>query len=199
MSPNWKWTNIDLADFPSGMFTDAPALPGIYLWRLRYGVDLDASLPIQEFLRLLQLQLDRPSGLMLSSQIGTTLRIGEMAIGGGKLSEEKLDFLGQQFGTPAARRLITSFFQSMDRFSPVIYVGKSINLKERISQHQGGQTDLKDYVFKSLGRQWEDLCLSYLVLPDDLKSDMNRADKLLGTLEMITQLALAPHGVKRRG
>lgn len=199
MNANWKWTDLDLADYAGGLLTDAPTSPGIYVWRLRFGTNLDHSLPTMEFLKLLQEQLGRPSGRMPAVQLGTTLRLGEVEIGGGRLSDDKVEFLHQQFGKPGARKRIASYCQSIDRFSPVIYVGKSLNLRDRLAQHQSGQTDLKEYVYEALGRQWRDLCVSYLALPDELTAEPDRTGKLLSALEMIAQLALAPHGVKRRG
>jgi hypothetical protein len=199
LSSLWRWSDLDLADYAGGSPSDVPNSPGVYVWRLKCGEELDPSLPMSEFLDKLQRNLERPSGLLPTTQLGTTVRIGEIAIGGGQLTTEKVKFLTDQFGNANARRALAGYCHALDRFAPILYIGKSMHLKTRLADHVNGQTDLKEYVYGSLKRQWRDLAVSYLLLPSELVVDRDRADQLLSTLEMIAQLVLAPHGVRRRG
>jgi hypothetical protein len=200
MTSQWKWSDIDLSECSSTAPSEVPDTAGIYIWRVKVGADLDPYVTTSDFIKLLQEQLERPTGVLPKSLLGTTVQMGEIAIGGGKLSPEKTDFISEQYGTHQSRTNMMKFCQTLDQFAPVVYVGKSLNLKTRISQHLQGQTDLKDYVYSALHRQWKDLYLSYLELPKDhVSEDQEVTNRLLGVLEMVAQLALAPHGVKRKG
>jgi hypothetical protein len=197
MTP-WKWNEVDLAGQRESSFDDVPKAAGIYVWRLKVAVQLNPQAPPDTFLQTLQQQLERPAGVLPESEFPTA-RLGPISIGGGRITHDKQEFLRSNYGNLSARESIAMFCQSLDRFSPVIYVGKALDLRDRLQAHFNGQTELKEYITLSLQRDWRDVSVSFMCLPAKLCEDRQKTSQLLATIEMIAQLALVPHGVRRMG
>jgi len=197
MTP-WKWNALDLSGSRECSFEDVPESAGIYIWRLKVAPQINPAAPIATFLQTLEQQLERPSAVLPQREFPTA-RLGEISIGGGRLTEEKREFLRSNYGHQFARDNLAAFCCNLEQFSPVIYVGKAINLRERLRSHHRGQTDLKEYIMNTLRRDWRDMSVSFMCLPPDHCEAPETTNQLLAALEMISQLALAPHGVRRMG
>jgi hypothetical protein len=206
MAEDWTW--IDLAIEESSVnaeaawheeFARVPDGPGVYLWRLRFGVGLEQGFGMARFLEELNAELRKPSGHIEPSALAPSVLLRGLQIGGGTLTVEKSDFLLKNYGTSAARANLSKFVASLDRFSPVVYVGKSKALRERLAQHVRGETELRSYIFDALQRDWRSVAVSALPLPPSHLGNIEVSNQLVVALEMIAQLALAPHGVRRQG
>ncbi len=202
------WTWIDLAIEESSVnaedawreeFARVPDVPGVYLWRLRFGVGLDQGLGMARFLDELSSELRKPAALIGESTPVPSIVHRGLQIGGGSLTPDKVAFLSKKYCNATARANISRFVSSLDRFSPVVYVGKSKSLQQRLDQHIRGETELRPYVFGALQRDWRSLAVSVLPLPQSHLKDLEVSNQLILSLEMIAQLALAPHCVHRQG
>ena len=207
MSNRWQWNHYEIEEAASDatkawheQISGLPESPAIYLWRLRFGARLEQRGGMKAFMVQLNQELEKPVGSVEPVMMGTTVLIGHTKIGGGKLSEKKQQFLFDNYGNEAARADIVHFYESLDCFAPVLYVGKSQAVRTRLKQHLDGETNLRSYLHDSLERDWRSVTLSVLPLPAAVcKQDPALSAELLGVFEMITQLALAPHGVIRQG
>ena len=207
MSNQWQWHDYAIEEAASDataawheQISILPESPAIYLWRLRFGARLEQRNSMKTFMEQLNQELEKPVGSLEAGMMGTTVLIGRTKIGGGKLSEKKRQFLLTKYGSEQARADLVQFYESLDRFSPVLYVGKSQTVRTRLKQHLDGETNLRSYLHDSLERDWRSVTLSVLPLPAAVcKQDPALSAELLGVFEMITQLALAPHGVIRQG
>jgi hypothetical protein len=197
MTP-WNWNTLDLFDSRDCSFDDVPEKAGIYIWRLKVAPQMNPSAAMPTFLKTLEQQLERPSAVLPRREFPTAC-FGETSVGGGRLTEEKRNFLLSHYGNSSARCKLTDFCHKLEPFSPVIYVGKAVNLRERLRSHHRGHTDLKEYIVNTLRREWREMSVSFMFLPPDHCEDPEKTNQLLAVLEMISQLALAPHGVRRMG
>jgi len=199
------WKSLDCADPAAsdsawtGLIKEAilPQKPGIYMWQLKFGVELDPNEGKTIFYEKLQNELKKGTGIIDSCAIVPSLHIVETRIGGGSLSEPKKRFLLDHYSKPNAIKNIKSFMSSLNSYAPIIYVGKAEDLQQRLLSHVQTGSDLSIYIKDRLQRDWRYLTLHYYELPE--KNHGEYAAELIEALEMITQKALSPHGVKRQG
>jgi hypothetical protein len=176
-----------------------PSRPGVYIWRLRFGVGLDHLNDGPSFYDALEDELRLPIGSLPEVAVRPSFRHGPARVGGGNLHDQKRDFLRQSFSKPAAIQQMLLYISDLDRFASPIYVGSSMQLRERLVEHVEDRTELVPYVRDELGRSLTQVSLSYWVLPEPLATNPDNASKLVKCVEMIAQILLAPHAVKRQG
>ena len=96
------------------------------------------------------------------------------------------------------RRLLIDYIEALTEFTNPIYVGQTLDLRKRITQHLKGDTGLYEYVTEQLRLSWEDLELRYLIVSSSIHLSED-ARLLLQLLELVTQRVLAPFGTERPG
>jgi hypothetical protein len=196
----WNWKQLDAGELDDTSYhVTIPERAGLYVWRLKCCADVEPDLPSSDFVDALARSLRRPIGYLPASQLDFTTQLGPLQIGGGALTPEKIEFLKGGFSTRPDRDNLVEFCRQLASFAPPIYVGQTDNLRKRVLEHRQGKSSLENYIRSNLKREWTDVTLNYLALPDELSTQDQKAKKVLETLEMITQLHLAPHGVKRPG
>ncbi len=176
-----------------------PEQPGVYAWRLRFGVGLGEMMDCPSFYKALDAELTLPTGGLPEVAVRPSFRHGPARIGGGSLSESKQAFLRNRFGAPRSLQYVARFVGELDRFAPPIYVGSSLKLRTRLKEHVAGGTEFAPYMRDVLGRQLTQVGLSYWVIPRELAHPPADAETLVKSLEMIAQIFLAPHAVKSQG
>ena len=199
------WKSLDCSDPKvndsawTGIIKEAisPKKSGIYMWQLKFGVELDPNESKTNFYDKLENELKKGTGIIDSCAIVPSLHIVETRIGGGSLTEAKKKFLLGHYSTIKAIKNIKAFMTSLNTYAPIIYVGKAEDLQQRLLSHVQPGSDLSIYIKDSLQRDWRYLTLHYYEL--DEKNYGEHANELIEALEMITQKALSPHGVKRQG
>lgn len=207
MAEEWTWTDLEIDDssvstraaWESEINNRVPDAPGVYLWRLKFGASLEHNSNLRQFLDDLNGELRRPIGFIPESALNPSVRLHGLRIGGGELTEAKSQFLKDRYGNGVAKRQLSTFVRSLDRFAPAIYIGKADSLQARLLQHVRGDTPLDLYVRESLHRDWRSIAASIMQLPATHTQDASFSTELSNLLEMIAQLALAPHGVQRQG
>ena len=199
--PNWSWNFIDgetLGD--PATHVSIPEKPGLYVWRVKCCSNVAVDLIPREFVEALQLSLQRPIGYVEPPKLSPTVHLGPIKIGGGDLTDDKADFIRNDFGTRPNRDHLVNFFRGLEQFAPPVYAGHSVNIRKRVVEHRNGLTPLENYLKHKLRRDWSEISLGFLPLPESLcNQDKQPLKQLLSTLEMVMQLHLAPHGVLRQG
>ena len=175
-----------------------PEAAGIYLW-IR-GLQLDPecaikptlfSAALEDVVRLPYIQSKRLHLRAASDARPTTMRnrlvhFSRFTIGGGRLSEAKKAHLQRIANNRAERLALYRLLpDSIGRFGPVLYVGETQDLRNRIRTHMSGGTDFLGLA-RTTGIPQNHLILYYLPLPHF--SDQTR------TLveQVLTHLLVAP-------
>jgi len=176
-----------------------PNRPGVYIWRLRFGVALGQLSDGPRFYDNLEKELQLPTGSLPEVAVRPSFRHGSARVGGGTLHESKREFLRHSFSRPAALQQMQLFVSDLDRFAPPVYVGSSMRLGARLLEHVEDRTELVPYLRDQLKRDLTQVCLMYWMLPEKLATDSENATMLVKSIEMIAQILLAPHAVKKQG
>jgi len=172
---------------------EIPALPAVYLWRrvLRYDSNEPSGFDEEE--AWIRRQAEAPLATLRSLRLSTArdacstnvrssfVLLGELRIGAAYLQGKEL--------LPRAdvdRRFVLETLEGLvDAYGPVLYVGESEKLQQRIRQHLRGETGLVTRL-KECGLGLKDVALSYILLDGTPENCRLQIEQLL------THLVRAP-------
>ncbi len=176
---------------------------GIYIWRRALPQSPHAVFNNRDFYSWLEEALIKPyaraEGLSLGSSdpsFQINIRPGffylnELSAGGGKISQGKGDYILNQVPTDQLPQLMSLLEYTTFNLGPVLYVGESDNLGDRISQHLRANSVLRNRL-SAMGYSLQDVSVSFLFLK-------NCEENLRFVIEHILTLLLFSPLTKRPG
>jgi hypothetical protein len=203
MSSNVVWVQIDGAELfdarDEGRLKDlVPNVAGLYVWRRKLVAPTSCKSSSQDF-RNWVLELAEQANARLGRRALSHCVWSEgIQVGGGGLTENKVQTLDAIAANSKLRRLVISYIESLSDFHPAIYIGEADNLCKRVKEHIDGETGLHQYADKFLELKWEDLRFCYFKT-SKTPGVSTHAKSIQELLEMIAQRALAPFATNRPG
>lgn len=177
---SWKYESLD----------DLKNEPAIYLWKRSIKAPQECQASEELFSEWLQNALRTPNAVISESKLNHCAQIKELRVGGGVLSEEKIQTLASLSQNTKGRKTLIGYIESLGNFFPPIYVGQTKQLRARVIDHLEGKTELDSYM-KTIGLTFDDVSLEYCIIKG--------SNPPLELLEMTSQLLLSPFGTKRIG
>ena len=176
--------DVESAVLDGTIETLVPNDAGIYAWKLfSGGKALLASDPMGVLNRIRQF-MTTPHGETGSKRLSHSLELTGFILKGQDFTEKKLDLLkNSMVANPQFTQWMINYLHSLDNFLPSIYVGQSLNLCDRTSDHVSGTSDFGKRILQLQDDgilTWADLSLSYCVLK-------KAESELLSTIEYMTQ------------
>ncbi len=181
-----------------------PAAPGIYIWRRGIVSRPDAVATKRDLMDWIQNAVGRPYAILpelsvqrdpSAAEVGIRsgfLKISNVVVGGEDLSALKEQALQDLCGQDEARCAVYyTIYEGASLFGPVLYVGETDDLSERVAKHVSGASHLLVRI-QSLGLTVDDLHLYYAVLEGWTPSQRQLLEQIL-TYVLVSPL------VKRAG
>ena len=166
---------------------------GIYFWKLRYHAEaweLSDAVSMVSWLNRLTSAIRGRSQTRTLSHI---LQVPTVEIRGRPLTADKAKYLLEFLKDPKSRRWLRHYVESLEQFSPTLYVGETGNLRRRASEHVRHLTDFGVMVQDSDELSWEQLDFHFL----PLRNFDSQPDKLRKSVEYISA-ALTIAGLTKR-
>lgn len=168
---------------------------GVYFWKARYRPEAWESTDAASMVDWLDRITSGIHGRSTTTFVSHVLQIPSVEIRGRGLNEEKKQYLLQFLKSPAARNWLKEYVESLEQFSPTLYVGETGNLRRRASEHLRHLTDFGLYVQESADLSWEYLDFHYLPLTDFA----SKPEKLRKSIEYVSASLTIAGLTKRPG
>ena len=166
---------------------------GVYFWKARYRAEAWESSDAASMVAWLDRLTSGIHGRSTMTTISHVLQIPSVEIRGGGLNEEKRQYLLQFLKSAPARKWLADYIESLEKFSPTLYVGETGNLRRRASEHVRHLTDFGLYVQEASDLSWEFLDFYYL----PLGGFESKPEKLRKSIEYVSA-ALTIAGLTKR-
>jgi len=151
---------------------EVPAVAGVYLWRrvLQFdGSRFPAATDIRAWLKR---ESERPIAQFESLEVAADRRAGHLGVRSKFILIRNVEVAAGEMRTPfrdvsdipRLYELVGLVADATARFGPVLYVGESSNLRDRIKEHLAGTTGFSDRLCE-LGLSFDDVQLSYMETP----------------------------------
>ncbi len=202
-----KWHQVlgadleDAFDRGEGLEELIPACQAIYVWRRSFRPPTGVTRSPAQFAEWIERNNSIPFALIQDKELTHFARLTELVLGGGGLTPDKTETLGEFLRTEKRRRWMARFMRSLREFAPPLYVGETHDLQRRARDHLKGETNLGNALSEGLGLTWADLELLYWNLGSRKTTDQDSASlKSQRTLfEMITTRSTVAGFVIRSG
>ncbi len=174
-----------------GFIGDVPDECGIYIWKL-------AVRPLRPFHTTSELvdhirsRLQTPVG-STNGQLGLFYQINNLTIQGRDLTTNNIDQLTIQADQAGQGRLFRSFMkeflESLEAFTPALYVGEAQDLRKRVKDHLVGRTGFSDFITKESSLDFSKLDFYFFVSPPFLHVNDSRTREALEYIATMTSLS----------
>ena len=124
-----------------------------------------------------------PSAVLAQRELSHYLLLHGISIGGGPLTDDKLNTLSTWATEAKSRRWLLQIVQSIGVLTPPLYIGETDNLARRVKDHLGNKTDFSQTLSEKLSLTWQDCDLWYCLVPDEFLTIDAKARRTL--LELI--------------
>lgn len=165
---------------------EVPNSPGIYLWRRRLNFDSSSFSSENEIAQWIKEQAELPIAVLPNLSVsrnpqyeGSGVRsqylvIDRVTIGGGVVPKATFS------SGPKDRQVeaIELLAESMKYFGPILYVGESGNLRQRINEHLSGATGFARRI-PEIGLTMDDLHVWLVILENYSTEDRVRFEQLM--------------------
>lgn len=175
-----------------------PGVPAVYVWRravprnpnvIESGESLGrwiANGMAGGFMKAARLVLARPSVDADLAVRRDFLRVDGLQIGGGRLSRDKLASLQAISSSPSDRLATFRIVQDgVERFGPILYVGQTECLRQRLTDHACGTSPLTSRL-GDLGLELGDTIVYYLPMVQSSQAEREMIEQIL------THILVAP-------
>lgn len=151
---------------------EVPEVAGVYLWRRVLQFDGAAFSGSADISAWLKREAERPLAQFESLEIAADRRSGQLGVRNKFILIRKVEVAAGELRAPFREvgdvlrlyELVGVVADATARYGPVLYVGESGNLRERIKEHLAGTTGFSDRL-RELGLTFDDVQLSYMETP----------------------------------
>ncbi len=177
--------------------SEFPTIPAVYIWRRIFKNIPESIFNKTNFIELVEKSLIPPFVSISKAKVSRSeasnseyirsnfIRFEKIEIGGGRLSIEKSEYLNSLDTISKRKNIFDELFNSCLNFGPVLYVGETDNLNQRIIDHKNGRSLLLNGLI-DLGLHFDEVALSYLPLKVSTQKERKFIESIL------TILLLAP-------
>jgi hypothetical protein len=167
--PGVSWQVVSATELVEGLAAQGslegvlPNVAAIYAWRLRLSTDTSPE-DVVGFLAHIRRISQLPQGRIGRIPLSRSISMDGLLIGGAGLTAEKLRYLENFLADPKRARWVAAFLVSLEARIPALYVGKALDLPDRIVDHLQCRTSFGLDVDDDDILEWSDLNLEYVVL-----------------------------------
>jgi hypothetical protein len=174
---------VDALD--EGFIGDVPEESGIYIWKLAVGPGRPFS-TADDLAEHVRSRIRTPVG-SAKGQLGMFYQFKDLTIAGTELPSEKRHRLISRADEAVHgitfRRFMKSFLDSLDAFTPALYVGEATDLRKRVRDHLNYQTGFSTFVDEQPMLEFGKLDFYFYATPF-----LGQDDRIRKTLEYIATM-----------
>jgi len=194
-----KWHSVPVEDLVNGLETPdvlgavgplgryLDELPAIYMWKLKVNTaELEEAEDWNALFEEIDKRLQIPFG-KINNKLVDRLDLGDSYIRGKAVTNTKKEKLKDNYDFDSTKKHIIGLTKILDSHTPSLYVGQTINLRKRITDHLRGESqNFGGIVSASPQLEFKDMHL-YFCYFEELEN-AEEGDALLTTLEWITTM-----------
>jgi hypothetical protein len=137
---------------------------GIYFWKLSLRPEVWESSDAAGMVEWLESLTKTIRGKSQFREISHIIQIPSIELRGRKLTKDKVQYLNQFLQNAQSRVWLKAYIESLEQFSPTLYVGETGNFQQRASEHIRYLTDFGIAVQENDDLSWDKLDFHYTVL-----------------------------------
>lgn len=137
---------------------------GVYFWKMSFRPEAWESSDAVSMVAWLEELTSGLRGKSPAMSLSHILQVPSIELRGRGLTKDKSQYLLEFLKNPRARQWMKQYIQSLEEFSPTLYVGETENFRKRAADHVRHLTDFGITVQEAQDLAWERLDFYYLVL-----------------------------------
>lgn len=143
-----------------------PDVAGIYAWKINPLSRVLLPADTEGILRHLRRLLKLPQGKTSAKQVGPSLYVDGVRLGGKVLEPAKEQNLRRWLADPGNAHWFIENLASVGQMMPTLYVGKADHLVTRVADHLSGKSGFGTEVNADPQLEWRDLVFGWISVPD---------------------------------